>query len=359
MNTWFRYFLTKAISQRRGRFVLSSSAVMLSVAVVTALVTISLGVRDKLGAELKQYGANMIVTRQDGDMIAAEVADGVRALSPHIKDATFQVYGIAAIGQAGVEVTGMEPGNMTGIRLYGALPRNNDELMVGINLKDALNVKQGDTLRLGKEGAIFTVTALFEKGSEEDSTLVVPIEGARKLLGTSGVSAVLLNADTAFLPEVESALRDRFPFLEVKTLRQVAVAEERILGRIQLLMLMVTGVVLFSSIIALGSTMGANVIERMEEIGLMKAIGATRGDIRKFFMSEAALAGLAGSLGGCLAGIVAAEAVSRTAFGSFVPVNIMVAPGALGLGMIIAMLSTYFPVRDAMKVVPARILRGE
>ena len=55
MNTWFRYFLTKAISQRRGRFILSSAAVMLSVAVVTALATISLGVRDKIGAELKHF----------------------------------------------------------------------------------------------------------------------------------------------------------------------------------------------------------------------------------------------------------------------------------------------------------------
>jgi len=117
--------------------------------------------------------------------------------------------------------------------------------------------------------------------------------------------------------------------------------------------------VLFSSVIALGSTMGANVIERMEEIGLMKAIGATPGDIRKFFMSEAALAGLAGSLGGCLAGVLAAEAVSRTAFGSYVPLSMLVVPGAFVLGISIAMLSTYFPVRDAMKVAPASILRGE
>ena len=359
MNTWFRYFLTKAISQRRGRFILSSAAVMLSVAVVTALATISLGVRDKIGAELKQYGANMLVTHRDGEMIDGNVADAVRSLSPSIKDASFQVYGTAPIRKASVEVIGIEPGRMKGFRVYGVLPVNPDEIMVGANLKDALKAKQGDVVRFDGNEQAFKVTALFEKGSDEDGMIVVPLAGARDLLGLSGVSAVLINADTARLHEVEVAIVGRYPFLEVKTLRQVAVAEERILGRIQLLMLIVTGVVLFSSVIALGSTMGANVIERIEEIGLMKAIGATRGDIRRFFMFEAALAGLAGSLAGYAAGVAAAEAISRTAFGSFVPLSLPVAPGAVLLGISIAIAATHFPVRDAMKVVPAKILRGE
>jgi len=76
-------------------------------------------------------------------------------------------------------------------------------------------------------------------------------------------------------------------------------------------------------------------------------------------MFEAALAGLAGSLAGYAAGVAAAEAISRTAFGSFVPLSLPVAPGAVLLGISIAIAATHFPVRDAMKVVPAKILRGE
>ncbi|MDH4161396.1 MAG: FtsX-like permease family protein [Nitrospirota bacterium] len=359
MNAWFRYFLTRSISQRRGRFILSSSAVLLSVMVVTALVTVSLGVREKIGAELKRYGANMIVTHGEGQLIPGAVAQEVRGLSPAIKDAASQLYGSAMLRQTAVEIVGIEPGKMAGYRVAGSLPAGPSELMVGVNLREAIKVKQGGTIAFDGHSGEFTISAFFEKGPDDDSTIVLTLAGAQKLLAMDGVSAVLLNADSARLLEVERRVRERWPFLEVKTLKQVAVAEERILGRIQLLMLLVTVVVLFSSMVALGSTMGANVIERMEEIGLMKAIGATRGDIRSFFMAEAALAGLTGSLAGYGGGVLAAEAVSRTAFGSFVPLNVLVIPGALVLGMVIAIAATYIPVRGAMKVVPARILRGE
>jgi putative ABC transport system permease protein len=257
-----------------------------------------------------------------------------------------------------VEVMGMEPGKMSGFRLHGVLPKAPGEMMVGINLRDLLKVKQGDALAVPGNGS-YRVAAVFEKGPDEDSMLVMSLEDAQRALGITGVSAVLLNADTKRLNEVEEWVRQRHPSLQVKTLKQVAVAEERILGRVQLLMLLVTAVVLFSSVIALGSTMGANVIERMEEIGLMKSLGATRKDIRNFFMAEAGAAGLGGALAGYLAGVIAAEAVSRTAFGSFVPVNLPVMPGAMLLGVVIAVVSTYLPVRNAMKVVPAQILRGE
>jgi len=359
MNQWFLYFLKRSVSERKGRFLIAAAAVMLTVSVVTSLATLSLGIRDKMGIELKQYGANMIITDRSGRELDLPVANGIVAMQEYVKGASFQIYGSTTLKNAVVEVIGTEPTKMTGYRLYGTLPRTSDELMVGVNLKDALKIKQGDVLRFDASPVEFRVTALFEKGSDEDFTLVMPIEGARKLLGVAGVSAILLNADTKLLPEAEAAFLRNYPFLEVKTLRQVAVAEERILGRIQLLMLLVTGVVLFSSIIALGSTMGANVIERREEIGVMKSLGATRKHIRDFFMSEAAAAGLVGALAGYLVGIVSAEVVSKTAFGSFIPVNLLVAPLAVLLGVFIAILSTYLPVRDAMKVVPAQILRGE
>jgi putative ABC transport system permease protein len=359
MSSWFQYFVGRSLAQRRGRFLIASSSVMLAVAVMTSLVTLSLGVREKIGAELKQYGANMIVTPRDGRWIGPAVADSVRQVSSDVKDATVQLYGTALLGKTSVEVIGMEPQRMTGYRLQGKVPQGADELMIGASLRFFLKAAPGDRVRFAGDPAEYRVSAVFEKGSEDDGAVVMPIDGARRLLGADGVSAILLNADTARLKEVAEMIRGSWPDLDVKTLRQVAVAEERILSRIQLLMLLVTAVVLFSAAVALGSTMTATVIERMEEIGLMKAIGATPADIRRFFMYEAMLAGLAGSAAGCVVGIAAAEAVSRAAFGSLVAVNLLVVPGAFILGVGIAVLATAVPVRDAMKVVPAKILRGE
>ncbi|MGE5894098.1 MAG: hypothetical protein ACM34I_08600, partial [bacterium] len=78
MNRWFFFFLKKAVSERKGRFVISASAVLLAVTIITALMTLSSGIREKIGKELKQYGANMIVTDASGrefeEVVAREIA---------------------------------------------------------------------------------------------------------------------------------------------------------------------------------------------------------------------------------------------------------------------------------------------
>ncbi len=360
MNSWFFYFLKRSISQRKSRFIISTAAVMLTVTIVTSLVTLSLGMREKIGKVLRQYGANMIVTGGSGDYFDESTAMAVKNISEYVYEASFQLYGTSFIEGSAFEIIGMDIGKLKGFRLDGALPEQGSEIIVGTNIKDVLNVKKGDLLRFDDNKALrFKVTGIFEKGSDEDSSIIMSLKDVRSLLGVEGVSAVLLNADTDYIADITGRIKAEHPLLKVKTLKQVAVAEQKILGKVQLLMLIVTAVVMLSSIIALGSTMGANVIERMEEIGLMKAMGATAVDIRNFFMSEAALAGLAGALTGYVAGIVVAEAVSKTAFGSLVPVNIFIVFVALLLGVLIAVVSTYLPVRDAMKVVPANILRGE
>lgn len=358
MNKWFLYFLVRAISQRKGRFIISSSAVMLAVSVVTALYTMSSGVGEKIGNELKQYGANMIVTEKTGAAIERHIAEELRSSFQNIRDAAFQVYGLASMEGKTIEIIAMEPDKMSGFRIKGDLPRKDDEIIIGANIHDQIGVEPGKKVKF-ENGMEFRVSGIFEKGSEEDAAMVITLRAAPELLGITGISAVLLNVDTKYLDRIKSEITEKYPSLHVKTIRQVAVAEERLLARMQLLVFIVTVAVIFASMIALGSTMGANVIERIEEIGLLKAIGATEGKIRNFFMTESALAGLAGAVVGYVFGIVAAETVSRAAFGSYVHVDLFFIMVAVAVGVIISVFSTLFPVRDALKVVPARILRGE
>lgn len=359
-KNWFLYFLKKAIAMRRGRFILSTASVMLTVCIITALIMLSFGIREKLGKELRQYGANMIVTGTSGAIIDEHVALSLASVSEHIAASVSQLYGIVTINGNAFEAIGMDVEKLGGARIEGALPSSDSEIMVGSNLREILGVNVGDPLSLnGTTDRDYRIAAFFEKGSDEDSAIILSLRELQKVMKAEGVSAVLINADSRYLDEIAGLIGSRFPFLEVKTLKQVAVAEKTVLEKIQLLMVIVTAVVLFSSIIALGSTMGANVIERMEEIGLMKAIGATSGDIRNFFMSEAALAGLSGAILGYLLGIGVAELVSLTAFNSLIPINVFLVPVSLVIGVLIAVISTYFPVQDAMKVIPAKILRGE
>jgi len=358
IKKWFFYFLFRAISQRKGRFVISTTAVVLAISVVTALVTLSSGVNDKIGKELRQYGANMIVTDKTGAQMKREIAESLASVSESIRDASLQVYGLAGANGSSIEVIAMERGKMTGFHVQGSLPEKDYEIMIGVDLQGKIGAGIGEKV-LFENGHEFLVKGIFEKGTEEDSAVVIELGAAPVLLGTNGISAVLLNVEPGHLDKVREAIAGSYPGLDIKTVRQVAIAEERILGRMQLLIVLVTLAVVFASVIALGSTMSANVIERTEEIGLMKAIGAAPKSVRNFFVAEAGLAGAAGAAVGYVLGLGAAEAVSKAAFGSYVSVDLFFILPALALGICISVCSTFLPVRGAMKLVPAIILRGE
>jgi len=359
MKRWFFYFLKRAIQHRKGRFIISSFSVLLTISVLTALMIISTGVSQNLGRQLSAYGFNMVVSPQRGETIDPEIANQAGHLSEKIRNVDYHVYGGIKIKGMLVDIMGIDISKMQGMKIQGAKPVNENEVMVGRRLSEGLNIKLEDTLSVEGLDARLLVKGIFEKGTDEDSMIIMKREDAQRLLGVEGVSAILLNVNPSEIEHIKRLIKERFPFLRVKTIRQIAMAEKKLLRKIKLLMILVTIVVLFSSAVSLGSTMGANVIERMEEIGIMKAIGAKRSDVQRIFTYEALFEGITGTAVGVLTGILMAEAISLSAFNSYASVNPLSLLPPLLAGPLLSVIATYLPVKDAMKASPSVILRGE
>lgn len=360
---WFLFFFRKSVSQRIGRVVIASASVTLAVAIVTGMLGVTAGIREKLGKELKAYGANIVVSAQKGDHLDHSVLRTVSALAG-IEEVSGQLFGRAVISDQSVEVIGVDVSVMKdkGWRITGRWPEGDSEIMVGANVRDILSIKLGQTISIGNFGRPrdVTVSGSVERGGPEDSSVIMPLEAAGTLLGLDGkLSALLVRGRTGRLEEAVQEIRRSVPGATVKTLRQVAVAEESLLGKIQLLMTLVTAVVLFATAVSVASTMGANVLERRDEIGLMKAIGATGSEIGLFYKAESALIGLSGGLLGYMLGFVSAQVVSKGAFNSYIAVPFWLLAVSLAAGLAISLAASYFPVRDALKYNPAVILRGE
>jgi lipoprotein-releasing system permease protein len=110
------------------------------------------------------------------------------------------------------------------------------------------------------------------------------------------------------------------------------------------------------------------IYEKMNDIAILKATGFSGGDIRKIFLSEALLIGLAGGLMGLLLGLLLSLAISRVPFESramismkHLPVNFDPIYYLVGIAFstITTLLAGYFPSRKAAKVDPVAILRGK
>jgi putative ABC transport system permease protein len=354
---WFMHFLRCSLEQRKGRVAVASAAVMLATGVVVAAMGVSLGIGEKLGGELKAYGANVIITPAE-EFLEESVLE-IAGTHPGVEELSGQLYATAEVQGAEVEVIGLDVESIKGRgwKLDGRWP-GEGEVLVGSDLGRALSLKPGGTVSVAWRE--MPVSGVIERGGPEDSALMLRLGDAQKLTANEGkISSVLVRASTEDIEATVSALTRKLPGVRVKTIKQVARAEESFLGKIELLMLLVTLVVLIASSICVSSTMSATVLERLEEIGLMKAIGGTKKEISRFFLAEGVFIGTVGGLAGCLVGFVSAQAVSKGAFHSYIGVPSYVVLVSVGLGLAIAIVSSVFPVSDALKRKASDIFRGE
>jgi putative ABC transport system permease protein len=123
------------------------------------------------------------------------------------------------------------------------------------------------------------------------------------------------------------------------------------------LLLGLGGVALLVGGVGVGNTMVISVLERRTEIGLRRALGATRGQIRAQFMMESLLLSLIGGLAGTVLGtvITAGYAVSR-GWPTVVPV--WASAAGIGSTLLIGMIAGMYPAVRASRLPPTQALAG-
>jgi len=125
------------------------------------------------------------------------------------------------------------------------------------------------------------------------------------------------------------------------------------------------------AVAALGivNTLVMAILERRREIGIMKAIGASDGDVKKLFLAEAAVMGLMGGAMGVAPGWAIGRVINAGANfylrrQNLPPENLWAVPwwlvgGAIAFAIVISMISGLYPTARAAKLDPVQALRYE
>jgi putative ABC transport system permease protein len=153
------------------------------------------------------------------------------------------------------------------------------------------------------------------------------------------------------------------------TVTALASIQQQIEGVVQSISLFLTAIAAVSLIVGavgIANTMFMSVMERTRQIGLLKALGATDGEVTELFLMEAGLFGFVGGILGIITGVlisVTISAVGLRAIGPGGTMNAVVTPDlivfALVFSIIIGVISGVAPARSASKMNPVDALRFE
>ena len=163
---------------------------------------------------------------------------------------------------------------------------------------------------------------------------------------------------TAYVSSISHQLEEAISGAVVRPIWQVAASEGIVIGKIQLLLAVVTIAALIAAAMGIASLMSSSIIERAKEIGLMKALGAYQWQIVLLFYCEAILSALIGGAFGCIAGWGLAKFIGTTLFGAPLSFAWIVIPCVLALSVLIALIGTWFPAHRIAKLYPVEVLYG-
>jgi putative ABC transport system permease protein len=128
-------------------------------------------------------------------------------------------------------------------------------------------------------------------------------------------------------------------------------------------------VALFVAALGIVNTMVMSILERTREIGIMKAIGASDGEIRTIFFAEAATIGALGAVLGLILGWLVTRVANAVVNIRFMPpgqepINLFHFPlwlilGAAAFSILVSLLAAVYPANRAARVDPVRALRHD
>ena len=206
-----------------------------------------------------------------------------------------------------------------------------------------------------------TVSGILKTGGNEDGYIYMSADDMVELTGAWEPSiaqySVALEGDqlTALVDSINASV----PSVRAQTVKRLVQSDSGVIDMLRSLLGIITVIVLALTTIGVSTTMIAVVTERRNEIGLRKALGATSRSIMGEFMGEGVALGAIGGLVGAAAGYALAAAISWNVFHRAVAVHPLILIATVVSSVAVAVVACLPPVRRALAVDPALVLRGE
>ena len=388
------FMAVNSIRHRKLRSWLTVIGIIIGVAAIISLITVSRSLESTIESQFEQFGANRIIISPKGFQGPGTSSEGLT-----IKDVETveKISGFKYVVPGIFLSTEVKYRKEVGFTLVSGIPAENfEEFFVdsGAKLQEGRFIKDGDrfeavvgsrvvkdmfdsTLRLGSKieikGQEFKIIGILEEigNAQDDSQINIPLETAREIFDKpDDVDAIIAQVKSAndiplLQEKVEKELERKRgdTNFQVVTATQILEQVNEVLGVMQFVLVGIAAISLIVGAIGIMNSMYTSVLERTRDIGIMKAIGARNSDILEIFLIESGLIGIVGGLFGIILGSSMALIIGQLSKGAGFLLIVQIEPLVLIFGLlfafIVGIVSGVLPAYQASKLKPVDALRYE
>lgn len=402
IKDYFRLALTSA-KQRRLRSLLTMMGIFVGIAAVVALLSLSQGLRTAVAEQFIVIGSDKILVQASGGGFGPPGTGVPVHLTSEDEETIKKVQGVDAASGRLIRVVQLEANDE---RLYGyatSLADDTEEIALTVEVNN-YEVADGRFLDKGSsnevvlghdiaygffaedlavrekiliQGEEFTIVGILDDSGnpQRDNGIILPETDMNSLLGIEneydfiGVKIATGENLATVAAAIEKELRQTHNVeegkedFEVQTPEQILGTLDSVLLIIQGVLVGIAGISLIVGGIGIMNTMYTAVVERTKEIGLMKAVGATRKEILTLFLIESGFLGLFGGIVGVILGLLISKGVELAAAQALgasllkAEISLPLIIGALLFSFAMGALSGMLPARQAAKLTPVEALR--
>ncbi|MFL5327681.1 MAG: ABC transporter permease [Gemmataceae bacterium] len=383
------YFVTiifKNLTRRRTRSILTALGIAISVAAMVSLVSIAHRFREATAESFAQRGVALIVTASGAtDQLSSDLdmrlADKVRKI-PNVRAVDEGLVTLTEVQKElngtsfSVLVQGWRPENV-GFSLIdfpeGRTFTSEDRgvVILGSTLASNLKKKVGDTVVI--QGETFRVIGIFQSSLVyENGGAVMPLEELQRLTSRvgriTGVSVILEpDADENTVSEVRRGIESLVN--ESSERKGLAVLPTRDFVNTSMYFRMasavawlISAVAIFIGLIGMLNTMLMSVLERVREMGILRAVGWKRSRIVCMVLGESVILSLAAAVIGIIMAAIGTRLLAMLpAVIGFIEGRIVlnVAFEAVGITTLLGLIGGVYPAMRAAQLSPTEALRHE
>jgi putative ABC transport system permease protein len=365
------------LSRQPGRAAITASAVMIGTALIIAIAGMIssiehafIGYLDKsLGADYLLMPPSLLI---GGNNIGAapQLAQTIREL-PGVANVTSLRLGNTSVDGTATQLVGIDPSTYPAVaglqftsgdetQAYGALGSKRAMIVNGIFASRA-NIQVGDVLAIqtaeGEQTYRVVGIALDYLNAKAATGYISQANLAADFHESNDRLIMVNKAADAGETSVQASIRDAlksFPTFTLIAFNEWRGSQAQIFQQMTFALYFLMIMLALPSLIALINTLAINVIERTREIGMIRAVGGTRRQVRRMILAESVLLAAMGTSFGILSGLwlgyalIGALTVNGLVTVYFFPlVTVLI---SVAIGLLFGVLASVLPARQAARL---------